>query len=239
MSKGIYVATSGATARARQIEVVANNVANASTAGFRKVSVAFEEVLQDNLQAPNRHHVALTAPRTSTEAGPIQETGRPLDLALTGEGYFVTEDEQGNEFLNRTVSLRLTEDGELTDGANRKLRMDAASRIDPLKDITIDAHGVVSQGDDIVGQIEVRSLFIDERALEPVGGGAYVTNEQSGEGLPIETNHVFSGALEGSNVTPVESMVELITLERDFQSLTKVIHAYREADDALVDAAKK
>lgn len=239
MSNGIYVATSGATARQRQIEVVANNVANANTPGFRKVAVSFEELMEDDLKAPNRHLVGVGEARVSTEAGPIQETGRPLDIALTGDGYFVTEDATGNQFLNRTLSLRLTEDGKLLDHQGRELRMNQVGDITPNKAIAIDVHGVVSQEDQLIGRIEVRSLFMDEHALEPVGGGAYTMNERSGDGLPIETSHVMQGALEGSNVTPVESMVELITAERDFQSLTKVIQAYREADDSLVETANR
>lgn len=239
VGKGIYVATAGATARQRQIEVVANNVANASTPGFRKVGLAFEEVLGDDLNAPNRHLVGASEPRLSTEAGPIQETGRDLDLALTGDGYFVTEDFAGNQFLQRTVSLRLTEDGKFVDSAGRELRMDHSGEVDPNKAIAIDARGMMTQEDQVIGRIEVRALFENEAALEPVGGGAYTTNERSGPGLPVETSHVVQGALEGSNVVPVESMVELITAEREFQSLTKVIQAYREADDALIDSTNR
>ncbi len=239
MGKGIYVATSGATARQRHIDIIANNVANASTPGFRKVGLAFEELMKDDLNAPNRHLVGVGEGRLSTAAGPIQETGRPLDLALTGDGYFVTEDGVGNQFLNRTVSLRLTEGGQFLDQNGRELKMNQVGEVDPAKPIAIDIHGMMSQEDQVIGRVEVRSLFIDEHALEPVGGGAYVTNERSGDGLPVETSHVMQGALEGSNVTPVESMVELITAERDFQSLTKVIQAYREADDSLVETVNR
>lgn len=231
------MAASGAIARARNIEVVANNVANASTPGFRKMQSGFEEVMQ-SVQAPNRHHVALTEPRLSTALGALEETGNPRDLALTGPGYFVAEDGD-DEVLLRTVSFRVTEDGKMVDGRGRELRAELSGDLDGRTPIEVDSHGVIRQADEVMGRLEVRGLFEDEAALTPVGGGAYRATDRSGPGIPLETSDVVAGAIERSNVTPVESMVELIQLERDFQSLTKVIQSYREADEGLIGAVSR
>ncbi len=236
MGHGIHMAAAGAVARRTQLDITANNLANATTTGYRAQRVNFQEVLFSEA-APNRHLVAVGRPMVSWERGAVEQTGRPLDLALSEEGFFVAEG-IGGRVLLRSVSVQLDPNGVLKDTAGRTLRLaggDAA--LDPNAAIEVTDRGQVRQD----GREVARLLMVnvpDQRGLSPVGLGGYVTTLESGAAFPISAE-VVTGALEKSNVNPVTDMVRMLQLERDFQSLTRVIHAYREADEGVIDASQR
>lgn len=237
MGFGIYVATSGAVARQTQIDLVANDIANAGTNGYRQATVAFEEVLRD-AQAPNRHLVAVAESQVSPRPGPMQTTGEPLDLALGGAGYFTVEGPGGEGLLVRSVSAQLGPDGALRDRAGRPLLGEqGVLRVDPLLPVTVEGDGTVIQAGEPVGRLLVVDVA-DPRVLRALGDGSYAPTQASGDAVPMVTE-VVAGALEGSNVHPVESMVRLVRLEREHQSILKAIQAYREADEAVITAATR
>lgn len=235
---GIYVATSGAVARQNQIDVVANNLANATTAGHRSVEVTFEEVLRD-LRGGDRHMVATSTQRLSTEAGPIQFTDRPLDFAFDGAGFVKAEGRAGRSVLVRTGSLYVdNKDGTLRDAAGNAMINaddDKLIRLRPGLEAELTETGEVWQDGARVAQLTVLDVP-DPAELEPLGNGTYAPTEDSGEVFKVEGN-LKGGYLEGSNVVPVENMVEMIRLERGYQSTMKVIQAYREADDKLIQTS--
>lgn len=232
---GIYVATSGAVARQNQIDVVANNLANATTAGHRSVEVTFEEVLRD-VRGGDRHMVATSEQRLSSEAGPVQFTDRPLDFAFDGGGFVEAQAQGGRAVLVRTASLYVDNtDGSLRDGAGNVMLDETTAlpiQLRPGVEAEIQQNGEVWQEGARMAQLRVRDVPNPEQ-LEPLGAGTYAPTEDSGEVFAVEGN-MKTGYLEGSNVVPLENMVELIRLERGYQSTMKVIQAYREADDSLI-----
>ena len=234
MGHGIYTAAAGAIARRNQLDITANNLANVTTTGFRTQRVTFREVLQDQ-NAPTRHVVSIDQSVVSTNRGPIERTGRALDLALGDEAFLVAEG-IGRRSLLRSVSAHVADDGSLQDSSGRTLAtVDGATRVNPSLPLFIGEHGQLQQEGREVGQLLIVSVA-DPRALQPVGDGTYLPTVGSGQVRQI-TGRVETGALEKSNVNVVSSMVRLIQLERDFQSLTRVIHAYREADDGIIGAS--
>jgi flagellar basal-body rod protein FlgF len=235
---GIYVATSGAVALERQLDVVANNLANATTTGFKALEVSFEEVLAD-AEAPNRHLVDAGPTRVDPSAGPVQQTGNPLDLALEGPGFFVADAGGGQRVLLRSVAARVAADGRLRDPAGRalELREGGGLALDPARPVQIDPDGGVRQGGDVLGRLLTADVVLPA-GLAPLSAGAYQVTPESGAAVEVDTR-VISGALEGSNVQSVTSMVRLVRLERDSQSLMKVIQAYREADEGIIGAASR
>ena len=237
MGYGIYVATAGAVARNNQIDVEANNIANASTTGYRRQRVTFQEVLKEE-GAQLRNMVASTGNHLDQSSGSLEQTGSPLDLALSGQGFFALE-ERGQIVLKRSLAARVLTDGSLVDTQGRPLQSTSGRplRIDPELEVSIDRDGFLSQDDRRIGRLRVVSTPRPEQ-LEPAGDGAYRTNEASGRVFDIE-GEVLQGSLERSNVKPVSSMVQLISLERDYQSLMKAITAYRDADDQLLSSARR
>ncbi len=231
------MATAGAVARQNQIDVEANNIANASTAGYRRQSVAFEQVLQDE-KSGLRNMVASTTTHLDQSNGALENTGSPLDLSLAGPGYFVLGQGEG-EVLKRSLSARALADGSLVDAQGRPLQSmgGGALVIDPQQDVTIDRDGWVSQESRRIGRLRVVNAP-QPQLMEAVGSGAYRPTEASGRAFEI-AGDVLQGTLERSNVKPVGSMVQLISLERDYQSLMKAISAYREADDQLLDSSRR
>ena len=104
MANGIYIGMSGAIAAQRRLDVVANNVANANTPGFRQQRAQFETFLvQTNDQRPiEKGFVAATATHTDDSAGAIMQTGNPLDVAIDGKGWFMVKDANGQSLLTRS-----------------------------------------------------------------------------------------------------------------------------------------
>jgi flagellar basal body rod protein FlgG len=235
MSHGIYTATAGAVARQTHLDVVANNLANSSTNGYRRMRVSFEEVLT-RATSSQRHFVAVSQGALSNEQGPMINTDNPMDLAIQGDGFFLVEDSRQNSEMMRSLSAHVDSYGRLVDSRNRVLlsRSGGPIEIDPTVPVRISAGGEVMQGDRVVDLLSVVNVP-EPRFLEPASHGAYRPSKTSGELFSVSAD-VVSGALEGANVQPVQSMVELIRLQRDFQSLIKAIKAYREADERLIQA---
>ncbi len=235
MSHGIYTATAGAVARQNHMDVVANNLANSNTNGYRRMRVSFEEVLTRATSA-QRHIVAVSQGSLSNEQGPMINTENPMDLAIQGDGFFLVEDSRQNWGLMRSLSAHVDSYGRMVDARNRVIlsRSGGPIEIDPTQPVDISAGGEVMQGNRVVDLISVVNVP-EPRFLEPASHGVYRPSKSSGELFSV-SGDVVSGALEGSNVQPVQSMVELIRLQRDFQSLLKGIKSFREADERLTQA---
>jgi flagellar basal body rod protein FlgG len=233
---GIYVATAGAVARQTQLDVVANNLANANTVGFRAQELTFQEVMYDEFESPDRHLVATQGLEVSHRAGPIQTTNDPADVALDGPGFFAVGSPAA-PVLVRSLRLQVGAGGVVTDAHGRAVvGAQGVLRADPGRSITVTKAGEVIQDETSLGQLQVMSVA-NIRGLQPSGYGGYMPTSASGPAYAAEGS-VIPGAVEGSNVDSLQSMVQLITLQRDYQSLTRAIHAYREADEGLIQTAR-
>lgn len=232
MSDGIYAAAAGAVARQNQIDVLANNLANVSTAGFRAARTSFAEVLTAATSA-SQHFVATGSDRLATEPGPLKQTGSPLDLAINGPAFFVAAERDGKQVLLKTVSLQINPDGLLLDSAGRAMvQGNDVLRVNPRQPLTVTAEGELVQAGSPVGRLSVVTVA-DAGALSRGDSGALIPNPQSG---PVfEAGYeVISGSIEGSNVNPLRGMVELIGLHRDYQALLRSVSSYKEADEQLI-----
>lgn len=206
MSGGIYTAVSGAVAQSEALDALADNVANASTAGHRAERVRFEQVLD---RAQNNTSVRVVRGERDQSAGPVRETGRPLDLALDGPGSFVVDDGK-NHFEVRSAAFQLNDQGQIVDASGRSLldETGAAINVAPdTKQIAVDGEGHVFAGGEIVAKILI-----------------------SGASEEAPTR-VRSGALEGSNTSVVRGMVEMIKVTRTYEALTRMIEGYKSIDE--------
>ena len=179
--------------------------------------------------------VLTSAPHLDVEPGPVLRTDRPADFALSEAGYVHAQAPSGKQVLLRTASLVRGPDGVLSDQRGNVLMGTDGFEIPLVQDVPIrlTTDGAVYQGEQRVGALRFLQVG-DESSLERLGGGAYAVTDTSGPAYD-QANTLAVGYLEGSNVKPLESMVKMIELERGYQATMKVIQAYREADEALIE----
>ncbi len=224
MSRDIYVALSGARTAMRQLDVVANNLSNVSTTGFKAARTSFR------VDGPNGHALgksyAITDNVTAYAGdGPLIATDNPLDLALQGDGYFAVQ--VGEErLLTRDGHFTMDEEGFLRTGAGSQvLGQGGVIEIPPGETIEVTEDGRV---------IASASGYIDTLALargpaRPAGGNLWTPAGPMEDATP----QVIQGALEGSNTNPMQAMVELIEASRYFEAYQKAMQASDGMDERL------
>lgn len=236
MGSGIYVATSGAVAQSEAMEVVANNVANASTTGFQGSKVAFGEILagaRAGGRAPQTpasgSYVGVAQVAADAQTGSLIETTNPLDLALVGDGFFVVETARGPRYT-RAGNFSLSAEGVLTDLTGNPVRAAGGGTITVPKDakaVTVERDGTVTADGDDVGVIELVRFLPEGLAREGATLYAALPGANALEGRP----EVISGALEASNVNGVRGIVDLIKVSRTYEALLQAIESFRAIDE--------
>jgi flagellar basal-body rod protein FlgF len=219
-----YVLLSHEQALRRRLDVVANNMANSSTAGFRREQPLFHEYV-----AARPETGADPLARTSfvldhgaihdTRPGAFQPTGNPLDLMIEGPGYLSVEGPDGAPLYTRAGFVRLLESGELaTSGGQRILGEDGRPIVVPpgqAEGLAIAADGTVAGPQGTFGRIAV-TRFDDERALDPRGDG--MMTGEGGRVLPAAETRLRSGGVEGSNVEPIVETTAMVEILRTYQT---------------------
>ncbi|MGE0791183.1 MAG: flagellar basal-body rod protein FlgF [Sandaracinaceae bacterium] len=234
MSDGIYSALSGAVAQQRSLDVVANNVANVGTVGYRADTLAFREALsQQQGQLPDGlRYVTVEEVSTDSSAGPLTQTGNRLDVALNGDGMLAVSTPDGTRYT-RAGSLRMDAQGVLrTPSGHGVLDANANQRgalvtIPPnATEIAIATDGTVTADGADVGRLRV-DRFADG-ALQKEGLTLF---RATGNGTPAAETEVLQGYVEGANVSPVSGMNELIGASRAFDAFQRVIQAFKQIDE--------
>lgn len=224
MSSDIYASLSGASAAWAQLEVVANNVSNASTHGFKAGQVAF--VVDGPEGEPNGQVYAQpTEVVPDMSDGTIEHDGDPLHLALQGDGFFTVDTGQG-VMLTRSGRFELNPDGELVTARGHKVLGNAGPIALPpgeMPQITADGRVVLES----MGEIDQIRLVTGPAS--PVDNGLW-----SADGPLREADaHVTQGALEGSNVDAMAEMVDLIQASRAFEAFQKAMQASDSLDERI------
>jgi flagellar basal-body rod protein FlgF len=226
MDRVIYTAMSGAKATLTRQDAIANNLANASTSGFRADLSAFRAVpIQGDGLATRVHSVEATAGYDPAE-GPVMQTGRELDVAIRGPGWFAVQGLDGNEAYTRGGAFEVSSDGVLqTLGGLSVLGDGGPIAVPQGAKISIGTDGTVTAkaGDappTVVGQIKCVNPPLGD--LRKGADGLLRT----ADGAPVAADpavRVVSGALEGSNVNPVEAMVAMIAAARQFEMQMRML----------------
>lgn len=253
MLKGLYTAYTGMINEQHRMDTMTNNLANATTNGFKKegaTSQSFDSVLaykiKDTSEAgnlPKRLGNMSMGVKTGENyvdysGGPFKETGHTLDLALSGNGFFtisftnkagetsVKYTRDGNFTMNRQGNL-LTQDGDFVlNDQGRPIRLD------PNEEITIERSGDIYQGGSYVETIGITD-FENYDYLERYGEN-YFQPVQGARTTEADTS-VYSGYLEMSNISVVTEMVNMITIQRQYEANQKVITTYDSTLDNAVN----
>jgi flagellar basal-body rod protein FlgF len=225
MSRDIYAGLAGATATWVQMDVAANNLANASTTGFRAGRVAFTLEGQDGTGTLGKSYAGSTRTFLAETDGSINVDHDPLHFALSGEGYFVVQG-AGEQLLTRDGRFTLNEDGRLVtmDGLP-VLGEGGPIELAPGEAISVASDGTITGS--ISGQLDVMRIV-----TAPVESNGSNKLRPTGPLQPV-TGTVQQGALEASNVNAMQVMVELIEAGRHFEAYQKAMQASDEADGRL------
>ena len=229
MDRLLYTAITGAKPTLGQQASVANNLANASTYGFRADLAMLRAVPIQGEGLATRAFVVDSTPGSDFTPGPIQQTGRPLDVAIQGEGWIAVQMDDGSEGYTRDGNLQVSENGLLQARGGRLVMGDGGPialppdvRVQIADDGTISTVPTGNQPNQVaqVGRIK---LVNPPAALLERGGDGFFRLKSGQQADAAAEVRLAAGALEGSNVNVVEQMVTMIALARQFDVQTKMM----------------
>ncbi len=226
MSRDIYASMSAAAAAWTQLEVVANNLANASTAGFKEQRVSFD--LEGAMDDPlGEVYVGTEIAAPNFADGALVHDGVETHLALRGKGFFLAGD-PGSQVLVRSGNFQFDSEGFLVTSSGLRVQgQGGAIQLLPGEQLTVASDGTLF---DQEGQELDRLSIVSAATLAPLGGTSWRADSAVYE---VEGVEVVQGALESSNTDPMRSMTELMEASRYFQAYQKAMQTSDQLDGQL------
>lgn len=230
-----YVALSRQMALARRMEVLAHNLANATTPGFKAERLRFEVV---PVRAGKPGYVAFVQDvgRLPDFAdGPLSPTGNPMDFALSGPGFLTLGTPEGPVYA-RGGRFRMNEDGALVGPAGAVLLDETGAPVAVpagSRHIHVAEDGTLSSENGVFGRLQVVS-FADASRLERVGDGLFRSSQAPN---PAPGTRIVQGAIEGSNVEAVAEITSLVETTRAFEAVQRMIEAVHEVERRQIHQA--
>lgn len=228
MLEGMYSAAAGMAAQQQRLDAVANDLANTDTTGYKKVRVAFRDLVYTPSGPGSAAGVQEGAGAAAAmlgrgmEQGALQRTERPLDVAIQGSGFLRVTRADGTQALTRDGNLDFDDKGRLVT-ARGELTGVSVPAGTAEEDITIGPDGTVKVKDRAVGRldlVEVRS----PAGLQPLGDNGFALTASSGPATPIGNgSRLAQGVLEASNVDVAEAFTNMIEAQRAFELASKAI----------------
>jgi flagellar basal body rod protein FlgG len=233
MADQIEIIGASMTALAESLRATAHNIANVDTTGYKRLHGLFAQTLGAEMGDP-----AEAAPALDFTQGGLVRTGRPLDLALTGKGFFVIETPQG-ELYTRNGTFSLNAAGQMVDTSGRVVAGADGPIMIPTDAgalaVEVTTEGRVRAAGQEVGRLRLVE-FEDASVLRPVGASCF------GRATPVEPTvaadaSVRQGYLEGSNVSAIKELVSLITITRLYEANVKTVESMDEGMRQLLAVA--
>ena len=253
MLRALYTGASGMSAQETNLDNVANNLANSSTAGFRKRRIQFEDLLYQNIVMPGAAatqqttvaaglQIGLGSRSAASEIvqtqGDFSQTGNQLDMAIQGQGFFQVTLPSGETAYTRSGTFHLDAQGNIVTSDGNPLEPSLTIPANATS-VTIGADGTVSvttpgqTAAQQVGTIQL-ALFQNPGGLNSVGNNLFLATTGSGDpivGTPGGTEGlgtIQQGYLEQSNVDVVEEFIQMIVAQRSYEASSRVVQAADE-----------
>jgi flagellar basal-body rod protein FlgG len=249
MTRALYTAATGMEAQQKNVDNIANNLANSSTVGFKRTRLEFQDLLYQNLRTPGGAanastplpvglQIGLGARAISSERifqqGDFKQTENPLDLVIEGSGFFQVRQTNGELAYTRAGSFHLNAQGQVVTASGESLEPAITIPTDATS-ITIGTDGTVSvtqpgqTNAQTVGQLQL-ATFANPAGLNSLGRNLFQETAASGQatvGSPDANGlgRINQGFIEGSNVNVVEELVNMISAQRAYETNSKVITA--------------
>ncbi len=235
MSTGIWMAASGASSQLTALEATANNLANATTAGYKTEQVVFREHLIAAVHAgraqKEMRYNGVAEIASDMRSGPLKVTGNPLDVAIEGDqGFFAVQTPQGERYT-RAGAFQIGPGGALLTSQGYSVLDGGGSPLSvPMEGgrVAIGEDGLVRVDGEDVGQLKVVG-FRELRGLEKEGDQLFRSTARSGAPEPLAVK--LSGeALEMPNVSIVKGMTDLVSATRAFEALQRAVEAFSQLE---------
>jgi flagellar basal-body rod protein FlgG len=257
MIRSLYTASSGMQAQQSNLDTIANNLANSSTAGFRRRRLQFQDLIYQNLVMPGSAatqqttvaaglQIGLGTRSSASEIiqlqGDMTATGNPLDLAIEGQGFFQVTLPSGDIGYTRSGTFHLDAQGNVVTADGNPMEPaitvpQGATSITIGSDGTVSATLVGQSAAQQVGTIQL-AIFANPGGLNSIGKNLFLTTTASGDptvGTPGGTDGIGElqqGYLEGSNVSVVDEFIQMIVAQRSYEANSRVVKA---ADEMFQD----
>lgn len=218
-----YVLLSQEQALKRRLDVVSNNMANSSTAGFRREQPVFHEQVENTREASvdDAKPVSFVLdyrPVHDTTSGAFEQTGNPLDAAIDGPGYFAVQAPDGSTAYTRAGYVKVSDSGDLVTSGGQKLLDEGGSPInvpaEQVGELSMAKDGTISTKTGDIGRLAV--TVFDEVNVTPRGDG--LMSAENGRVLPASETKLRTGGVEQSNVSPIVETTNMIDILRSYQN---------------------
>ncbi|THB70657.1 MAG: flagellar basal-body rod protein FlgF [Desulfovibrio sp.] len=251
MQDSMYSALFGALTNEHRLNIIANNLANANTTGYKQDRLAFKDVMvhfahdtimeaRSTLRSPTLlpdptiiAKPRLAMARTDFSQGGLRESGNPLDVAIMGEGFFKVQVD-GNEYYTRNGNFHRSAEGTLVNSEGYPVMGASGAITLPQGDVYIDSAGrILVNGEETAALSVVSVDNLD--ALEKVGHNLFQLPEASDvQEIAATDAQIEQGYLEAANINVVEEMVNMIETQRAYEAYTKIIKSTNETDQKLL-----
>ncbi len=263
-TKALRTAASGMYAQQKNIEIIANNIANVNSVSYKRSKAEFQDLMYQQTPISSYTNMGDGTTEVSTDSmyigngvriadahrifqqGDLTETDNEFDFAINGEGFFQLQRPDGTYVYTRDGNFKVNANGELVNSSGYKL-VPSISVDDEIREIKVAKDGTIkavsSDGtSNILDNLQLVK-FINPAGLRPIGDNMYEATEYSGE--PIYGNpgssgfgEVYQGYLESSNVDIVEEMINMITAQRAYEINSKTVKTIEEMM-AIVNSLKR
>ena len=228
MENSLYIGLSKQVVLRENMDIIAQNVANVNTPGYRGQNMVFSEYIEDPRHMPEDMSLVLDYGQYQmTDPGSMKETGNTFDIALVGNGFLGIQTPGGEIQYSRAGNLTIDQEGTLMNARGMSVMDDGGGEITiptNAKEVTIDKKGVISSDQGQIAKLMVVE-FGNTQELNPAGNGLYTTTAQP---IPSEKTAVNQGYLEGSNVQAVVEMTRMIDVLREYQAVQNMMQSEHE-----------
>lgn len=225
----------------REYHIITHNLANVSTAGYKRICNAFSKSLEAQEATEETYtpgNIDLDSALDFSQ-GNIVETGRPLDFALYGKGFFVIETPDGL-FYSRHGIFHINQNGQIVDSEGKLVAGQAGpitipSGVGPSQ-INVSSDGSISAGGTIIGKFKLVDFKDNENKLLPVGENCYAVSSGSEDIEPVAAEYIVvkQGYQEASNVKIVDELVDMIMVSRLYEANMKLLSAQGEISSSII-----